>query len=324
MRFLRTVLVVVVAAALVACSDTAKPRAAASSSASTSSTAGRPPTTTSAVACNQPHASGQTAESFDFDGQKRTYQLYVPPSYDGDHPVPVVFNFHGFGSNAVEQMVYGNFKPLADRDDFLIVAPDGQGASRHFNLTGEGGLQDDVAMVGALLDHIEATFCVDAKRVYSTGMSDGGGMTSVLACRDFDRFAAFGAVAVIIFVQGCGASHPIAITAFSGTDDPVVPFNGGAVHCCGGPVLGAAPDAMAGWAAHNQCDPAFSDERLGTEVRKRTWTGCQLGGEVVFYIIDGGGHTWPGSIPVDRLGKTTTQIDASATIWDFFRAHALP
>src|SRR5437660_1286504 len=68
-------------------------------------------------------------------------------------------------------------------------------------------------MVGALLDHIEATFCVDAKRVYSTGMSDGGGMTSVLACKDFDRFAAFGAVAVIVFLPGCGASHPIALTA---------------------------------------------------------------------------------------------------------------
>ena len=95
--------------------------------------------------------------------------------------MPVVFNFHGFGSNAKQQMVYGNFKPLADRDDFLIVAPDGQGSSRHFNLQGEAGLQDDVAMVNALLDHIEATFCVDTKRVFSTGMSDGGAMTSVLA-----------------------------------------------------------------------------------------------------------------------------------------------
>ena len=321
MRFLRSVVVGVVAVALLGCSDAAKPTASASSSRSTASSAA--PAST-AGACNHPHASGQSAETFEFDGQSRSYQLYVPAAYDGTRAVPVVFNFHGFGSNAVEQMVYGNFKPLADRDDFLIVAPDGQGAARHFNLTGESGLQDDVAMVGALLDHIEATFCVDAKRVFSTGMSDGGGMTSVLACRDFDRFAAFGAVAVIIFVQGCGASHPIAITAFSGTDDPVVPFNGGAVHCCGGAVLGAAPDAMAGWAAHDNCDAAFTDERIGTEVRKRTWSGCQLGGEVVFYIIDGGGHTWPGSIPIDRLGKTTTQIDASATIWDFFKAHPLP
>ena len=113
--------------------------------------------------------------------------------------MPVVFNFHGYGSNAIQQMVYGNFKPEADRDDFLIVAPDGQvPKSRHFNLTNEPGLQSDVGMIGALLDHIESTFCVDARRVYSTGMSDGGAVTSVLACVAFNRFAAFAAVAVIV------------------------------------------------------------------------------------------------------------------------------
>jgi polyhydroxybutyrate depolymerase len=102
-----------------------------------------------------------------------------------------------------------------------------------------------------------------------------------------------------------------------------VPFDGGKVRCCGGATIGGAPDATANWADHDGCAPAFTDERLGTEVRKRTWTGCQPGGEIVFYIIDGGGHTWPGSIPIDSLGKTTKQIDASATIWDFFQAHPL-
>jgi polyhydroxybutyrate depolymerase len=154
-------------------------------------------------------------------------------------------------------------------------------------------------------------------------MSDGGAMTSVLACRASDRFAAFGAVAVVLFLPGCGGSTPIAITAFMGTDDPVVPFDGGAVRCCGGAVVGGAPDATAKWADHDGCAPEFNDERLGTEVRKRTWTGCQAGGDVVFYIIDGGGHTWPGSIPIASLGLTTKQIDASATIWDFFQAHPL-
>ena len=80
---------------------------------------------------------------------------------------------------------------------------------------------------------------------------------------------------------------------------------------------------MAAWAAHNHCDPTFHDERLGSEVRKRVWTGCDEGSETVFYIIDGGGHTWPGSIPIASLGKTTTQIDASATIWKFFQSHTL-
>ncbi|MEY2424080.1 MAG: polyhydroxybutyrate depolymerase [Acidimicrobiaceae bacterium] len=320
----RLVALLVASAALIGCSDSTRPGAVASPASSASSASSSSDTTSTPIDCARPHESGQSAETFDFEGQARTFQLYVPKAYDGTGPVPVVFNFHGYGSNAVQQMAYGNFKPLADRDDFLIVAPDGQGESRHFNLTGEGNLQDDVAMVGALLDHLESTFCVDAKRVYSTGMSDGGAMTSVLACRESDRFAAFGAVAVIVFRPGCGGSNPVAITGFMGTADPVVPFDGGQVRCCGGATVGSAPDAMAGWAEHDGCATAFNDERLGSEVRKRTWTGCQAGGEVVFYIIDGGGHTWPGSIAIDSLGLTTKQIDASATIWDFFKAHPRP
>ncbi|MEY2452509.1 MAG: polyhydroxybutyrate depolymerase [Acidimicrobiaceae bacterium] len=319
MRFTRLVAVVLTLAALAACSDSERPRAASSSGSLASSA----PPPSLAADCNRPHASGQSTETFDFEGQARTYQLYVPAAYTGNRAVPVVFNFHGYGSNAVEQMVYGDFKPLADRDDFLIVAPDGQTDNRHFNLGNETGLQNDVEMTLALLDHIEATFCVDAKRVYSTGMSDGGAMTSVLACRSSDRFAAFGAVAVVLFLPGCGGTTPIAITAFMGTDDPVVPFDGGAVRCCGGAQVPGAPESTAKWAEHDGCAVEFSDERLGTEVRKRTWSGCQAGGEVVFYIIDGGGHTWPGSIPIESLGLTTKQIDASATIWDFFQAHPL-
>ncbi len=277
--------------------------------------------TTSKPACAHPHAPGQFAQTFTFAGEARTYQLYVPRVYTGAKDVPLVFDFHGFGSNAVQQMVYGNFKPEADRDDFLIVAPDGQNpASRHFNLTGESGLQNDVQMVGALLDHIEATFCVDAQRVYATGMSDGGAMTSILACEMSNRFAAFGAVAVII---SCGGPRPVPIEAFSGTADPVVPFNGGKVNCCGGATLGSAPAAMAAWAAHDHCTAAYQDVHLSGEVTRRTWSGCSSGSAAVFYIINGGGHTWPGSIPIASLGMTTKQLDASATIWRFFQQHSL-
>jgi polyhydroxybutyrate depolymerase len=316
-RALRVVVVLVAFAAIVACSDSKKPSATASSISAASSSA--------APECARPHPAGQTTETLDFQGQSRTYELYVPAAYGGARNVPVVFDFHGFGSNAKQQIVYGNFKPEANRDDFLIVAPDGQvtPAGRHFNLGNESGLQNDVAMVGALLDHLEATLCVDTTRVYATGMSDGGGMTSVLACVAADRFAAFGPVAVLLFIPNCNPGRPIPFTAFMGTADPIVPFDGGKVNCCGGSMLAAAPDTMAKWAAYDGCGAAFTDERLGTEVRKRTWPGCP-GAAPTFYIIDGGGHTWPGGIPVARLGVTTTQIDASATLWDFFKSHSLP
>jgi polyhydroxybutyrate depolymerase len=295
-----------------------------SSLAATSTTAGpgaSTPTTARRAGCARPHAAGQFTQKFTFKGEARTYQLYVPKSYSGTKKVPLVLNFHGYGSDAVQQMAYGNFKPLADRDDFLIVAPDGQvPGNRHFNLGGEAGLQNDIEMVSALIDHIEATLCVNAKRVYSTGMSDGGAMTSMLACRMSDRIAAFAPVALVL---ACGATKSVPIIAFAGTADPVIQFNGGKVNCCGGPTLGSEPDAMASWAATNHCLVKFRDKQLGTEVTRRRWTGCARRSAAIFYIIEGGGHTWPGSIPVERLGPTTKQIDASETIWKFFKGRSL-
>jgi polyhydroxybutyrate depolymerase len=140
-----------------------------------------------------------------------------------------------------------------------------------------------------------------------------------------DRFAAFAAVAVVLYPRAaCGNARHLAIAAFSGTADPIVPFEGGPVNCCGRVVLPAPSDAMANWAQHDGCAPSFTDDRLGSEVVRRSWSGCLDKSEVVFYIIEGGGHTWPGAISVGRLGLTTTQINASAIAWDFFKAHPLP
>jgi polyhydroxybutyrate depolymerase len=283
-------------------------------------------TTTGAPPCDRPHAAGQAGDSFEFDGVDRAYTLFVPSAYDGRRALPVVFNFHGYGGNGGQQMLYSDLDTVAEREGFLVVAPDGQGTAetRHWNLTGEAGFQNDVAMTGALLDHLAATLCIDARRAYATGMSYGGVMTSVLACTANDRFAAFAPVAGMIAVPGCARDRTVAIVGFMGTDDPTIPFEGGQVRCCGQPTLPSAPDAMAGWAAHNACAPTFTDARLGSEVRRRTWSRCRPGGDVAFYIVDGGGHTWPGS-PIDnpRLGHTTRQINADELMWQFFEAHPL-
>jgi len=260
-------------------------------------------------------------------GVDRDYLLYVPRSYTGSNAVPVVFNFHGFGSTANQQMFYGDFRPFADRDAFLIVAPsgEGEGVARHFNVGQLPGQPDDVAFTLSILDSLEKDFCVDPKRVYSAGMSDGGAMTSLLACAASERFAAFGPVAVVFYAPQCGPARSVPIAAFMGTADPIVPFNGGHVNCCGGATVPAAPASMAGWAAHDKCAPQPQEQSLGSEVTLRQWTGCQPAGDVRFYIINGGGHTWPGAaVNASFLGKTTHQINASETLWAFFQAHPLP
>jgi polyhydroxybutyrate depolymerase len=308
-----------------ACSSSSSPRASNTTVLGNAAAAATTTTTAPATCVARPHAPGQFSQTFEFENVARTYQLYVPPAYRGTTAVPVVFDFHGFGSNAVQQMVYGNFEPLARRDDFLIVAPDGQdtGAGRHFNLTDEKGLQNDITMVLSLLDRVEATFCVDRARVYATGMSDGGGVSSALACLAPNRFAAFCPVAVQVYRTGCAGKYPVAMVAFHGTADPIVTYTNQKVTCCGGGTLGAVPTTMAQWAAHDHCNAKFTDAGLGTQVVRRTWTGCEGTSSVVLYSIIGGGHTWPGSIPIPRLGMTTNQINASDTIWAFFAAHPL-
>lgn len=265
-------------------------------------------------------------ETFAVGGVDRSYALSVPDSYRGDRPVPVVFEFHGFGSNGMQQLLYGNFGPEAQKDGFIVVAPDGQGSGggRHFNLQGAAGEADDVAFTLALLDRLEATLCLDAKRVYATGMSDGGGMTSVLACRAADRFAAFGSVALVFHLPGCAPGRPVPIMAFHGTADPIVPFAGGPVHCCGGASVPDVPGTMVAWAAQDRCSATPDEAMLSAMVLRRSWPGCAGASAVVLYAIQGGGHTWPGTaFSFGALGVTTHEIDASQTLWDFFRAHPL-
>ena len=299
----------------------AQPAAAPATTVTTST----PTTTAGGCAPARPAPSGQRTVSLGFSGVTRNYLVYVPSAYRGDRAVPALFEFHGYGSNAAQQLVYGDFRPLADQNDFIIVAPNGQGAEPHFNLTAPAGQPDDVAFTLAVLDRVESDYCVDTRRVFATGMSDGGAMTSVLACRAADRFAAFGPVAVELYVAGCAPDRPIPIAAFHGTSDPVVPFNGGTVSCCGNPQIPSAPVAMAGWAQHNGCSTAYVDEPLSSEVVERHWTGCRPNGEVRFYMIQGGGHTWPGSaVTLGSLGLTTRQISATDTLWAFFQAHPLP
>ncbi|HUP87391.1 MAG TPA: PHB depolymerase family esterase [Acidimicrobiales bacterium] len=286
-------------------------------------------TTTAAPACPPSSATpGETTGAFTFDRLDRTYLVHIPPSYDGRRRMPLVFNFHGHGSSAPAQQAYAAFGPLADREGFLVVAPDGQGTPRHFTLLGPAtGEADDVAFTLALLDDLEARLCVDAERVFATGMSNGGALSSVLACRASSRIAAAGAVAAMIFVPPCDDGGPPApFVGMMGDADPVVPFAGGRVNCCGNPTIPGAEDTVQKFADRAGCDAHASDVRPSASVVHRVWTGCAPGAAVELYVIEGGGHTWPGSafdLASRGLGATTDELSATDTLWAFFEAHPL-
>ena len=158
-------------------------------------------------------------------------------------PVPLVFDFHGFGSNAVAadglRQLQAASRPV--RLPHRRPRRSGQRGGRHFSFSGEKGLQNDLTMVQSLLSHIEATLCVDASRVYATGMSDGGAMTSVLACTAPDKFAAFAAGRGDHLLRSSASRARSRSSRSPAPPIPVVPFNGGAVHCCGGTVLQSKP-----------------------------------------------------------------------------------
>ncbi|MDQ1375224.1 MAG: polyhydroxybutyrate depolymerase, partial [Actinomycetota bacterium] len=258
-------------------------------------------------------------------GFAREYAVYAPASYTGRSRVPVVLEFHGFGSSAQQQMLYGNFGPASDRDGFLIAGPQGQGLPRHFTLLGPaGGEQDDVQFVADLLDHLQQTLCIDPARVYATGMSNGGALSAVLACRLSDRIAAFASVAAVVWGPQCEGARTVPIIAFHGTADPIVPFNGGRVSCCGNPTIAGAPDTMANWAKHDGCTAPMTEEPVKGTVTVRKWTACKPGGVVELYVVGGGGHTWPGAGGGGNfLGGTSKDVDASAVIWAFFKTKHL-
>jgi polyhydroxybutyrate depolymerase len=267
---------------------------------------------------------GTSTHKMTSHGFEREYLVYTPASYTGRTKVPVVLEFHGYGSTAQQQLLYGNFGPAADRDGFLVVAPQGQGLTRHFTLLGPaGGEQDDVVFVSDLIDHLQQTLCIDPARIYSTGMSNGGAMTAVLACRLSDKIAAFASVAAVVWGPQCEQARTVPIIAFHGKQDGIVPFDGGRVTCCGNPTIAAVGDTMANWARHDGCgDPV--EEPVKGAVTVRRWGGCKPGGVVELYVIGDGGHTWPGAtVGGSLLGKVSKDIDASAVIWDFLESKHL-
>lgn len=297
---------------------------AATSTTTAAGTADTPPVCAPArtVRHDAPEARGGTLT---FEGVERRYLLHLPPQYDGAQPLPVVLNFHGYGSAAAPQLAYSGILPVADREGFVVVGPEGQGRPPHFTLLGATATEvDDVAFTVALLDHLQARLCLDPSRVYATGMSNGGALSSVLACRAADRFAATAAVAALVHPPACAAAtRPVPFLAMMGTADAVVPFAGGQVNCCGQPHIAAAPDTVAAFARRHGCAPEPTRERIGDDVEVRRYERCAAA--VEFYVIAGGGHTWPGADDSGfrQLGTTTRTVVATEVIWTFFERHRL-
>jgi polyhydroxybutyrate depolymerase len=223
------------------------------------------------------------------DGEERRY-IVDAPAGPSDRPLPIVLSFHGFRSDPRAQRWWSGWGSLGRRDGFIAVHPEGHPGVKLLGTTGRGwdmrpGETRDVTFVRAILDTLEAERCVDRRRVFATGMSNGGFFANLLGCALADRIAAVAPVAGALPLGSCVPARPVPILLIHGRADPVV-----------APAMARA--ARDWWAPADGCRGRV--EYDGCE----RFTGCAA---AVVYCEGSQAHTWPS--------------DATARIWRFFQAH---
>ncbi len=266
------------------------------------------------------------------DGVERTYLLHLPPAYDGEDALPMVFVFHGGGGEGEGMARVTHMSDVADERGFIAVYPDG--IDKNWN-DGRPEINpgiDDVGFISALINKLKSEYGIDAGRIYSTGISNGGMFSFRLACELSDKIAAIAPVAALMgetLSQTCSPPRPVPVMLVMGTDDPLVPWEGGKI---GGERIDrgralSEPATVSFWVDLNGCsdtpvvtylpDEAPAD---GTKVRREIYAGGRDGTEVVVLAVEGGGHTWPGGEQYLRervIGKTSRDFNAGEAIWDF-------
>lgn len=291
-------------------------------------------------------AQDRLRQSLFIGGLERTYSIYVPVSFHSLTPMPLVLLLHGGGGTGegMETLTLGGWNRLAEREGFIVVYPDG--FEKHWN-DGRGIWAyrahrenvDDVGFISTLIEHLTKTLRIDPTRIYTAGISNGGQFSQRLACERSDRIAAIGVVAIQLpehLPSACALKRPVSALMMPGTEDPLVPWEGGEIGFRGGRKFGrvfSVRESIGFWVKQNQCPgkPVVSyepdrDPKDRTRVRRETYGPCSEGTEVVLYAVEGGGHTWPGGdqyLPTRIIGRTSRDIDANEVIWNFFKKHTL-
>lgn len=162
----------------------------------------------------------------------RTYRLTLPASYDGEKPVPLVILLHGTSGTIDSIEDYTGMVPAAGQRGYAVLTPQGLAAEdgtlpTHWTVPGfdPPGAPDDVAYVSGLVDTVTSAYCVDASRVFATGISGGAAFATELACQT-DLLAGIAPVAGLNLVPPCQNAAPVTVLAIHGTADPLVAYGG--------------------------------------------------------------------------------------------------
>jgi polyhydroxybutyrate depolymerase len=272
------------------------------------------------------------------DGRTRSYLVHIPPQYDSAKPTPVVLAFHGAGTNAAIMKRYCGLNAKSDQASFIVVYPNGTGPGNVLQVFNVGlfngpigdRLPNDVVFVDKLLDELPTLVNVDERRIFATGISNGGMMCYRLAADLSERIAAIAPVAGALTVGEYKPKRPVSVIHFHGTADKLVPVEGRDKEEMKRLVMQSLDDTIKTWIKLDGCSatPILLDlpdcAKDGTQVQRLTYGPGTGGAEVVVYLIKDGGHTWPGTpLRADFLGTTCQDISANDLMWDFFQRHPL-
>lgn len=267
-------------------------------------------------------------ESIMVDGRIRTYTVVVPLDYYRGKTFPLVIALHGGGGSATQLERNTGWSTKARKEGFIVVYPNGTGRIKTWNAGDCCGAAmrdqvDDVKFISRMIDRLITEHKVDSKRIYATGMSNGGMMCYRLACELGNRIAAIAPVASVMVQHDCKPVHPIPILHIHSALDQNVPVKGG---------LGKGPSqtdyppldsTLVFWAKENGCN-ANRTLLESTELYNHyTWSGC---GDypVELYLTKDGGHSWPGAVTHRTGGDAPSKaFNADDLIWSFFKRFQL-
>jgi polyhydroxybutyrate depolymerase len=270
------------------------------------------------------------------DGTARSFVVFLPTGYNNvASKMPMIFAIHGGGGTGDGMIQLADFRTIANKDKVVLVYPTGiqtswnDGRPTDANIAGI----NDVNFFSTMCDYMVTNNKVDPTRIYATGISNGGFMSSRLGCELSSKIAAIAVDAATIesttIASSCNPGRPVPALYIHGTLDTFVPILGGAVTVGAGGTILSHAQAITKWITINNCattavvtDLPDLDPNDGTTIKKREYLNGTNGAEVVSYVVTGGGHTWPQGyqyLAESIIGKTSQDMNANEVIWAFFK-----
>jgi polyhydroxybutyrate depolymerase len=313
---------------------------------------------TAATASTPAHAqlapmSGAYVFTLKFDGLTRDYRLHVPPAAAQGKPLPLVLNLHGATQNAQLEEIQSNMDPNADQNGYLVVYPDGTRISKvltpdpvakqaqyGWNAGACCGLPitrhiNDVGFLLKVIADIASRTPVNLRRVYMTGISNGGMMAYTMAAEASSHFAAISSVSGQVQLSSIHPTRAVPTMEFHSINDPIAKWVG--VPNRNPKLRYSVMEGIDQWVKADGCSSTPHDGKpivgapgsisAGETATLVAYTHCRSGSEVALWRFTGSGHVWPGSTLntgppstwiLDGVGRGTVLVNANEVMWQFF------